>query len=168
MLKVLKVSESYEVTSQYSDDVTEMVTVTLVGQTSANGNSNSTLLGEATGIVDLGLGGGRQVSVSIKAEHADQFPEGKVIPGLHINREWCDVNPYPKAVDAKGKPLAQTMEIKHPEFGEIEVYSRTFLAKEAKPDTWNLVEDYSGADDIINAPVVNGAEPKKAVGRRNR
>lgn len=169
MVTVKSVSEVYEVESQYSDTITEMVTVVLEGQggTSASGaRNNAALLGEVTGVANLGLGGTRMVSVAIRAEQSDNFPVGKVINGLFINREWTDENPYPKAVDSKGKPLAKPMLISHPEFGEIEVFSRTFLAKEQAPDTWNLLGEYGEEQTLLNAPPLEEVEHPAGKGRR--
>lgn len=165
MVKVLEVGKPYDVESQYSNDVTSMVTVVLVGASPSTRNSNASLLGEVDGIDDLSLGGQRQLSLAIRAEHADRYPEGRKIDGLFICREWTDENPYPNAVDKNGDPIAQPMEITHPEHGDIAVYSRTFLSKERLADTWNLTGEY-GDDALLNAPPVESKVPAKTPARR--
>lgn len=161
MLKIVKHGDVVTAESQYSDEVTKLIPVTFVDSSSSNGNDGLALVAEALGTSYAGLGSQRRVTLAVKAEAIADYPLGGLIPGLCINREWTDENPYPKAVDAKGKPLAKTMEITHPEFGEIEVYSRTFIAKTKMPDTFVLTGEYEVVEDAAPAVIQPAAKPKK-------
>lgn len=175
MLKIVKHGDLVQAESQYSGEVTNLITVTFVDSSSSNGNDGLSLVAEALGTTYAGLGSQRQVTLAVKEEAIGEYPVGTIIPGLFINREWCDENPYPKSLDKKGKQLAKPMTITHPEFGELELYSRTFIAKEKVADTFNLVGEY----DVVsnNAPAVEEEDDadlalvkgaKKAAARNGR
>lgn len=177
MLKIVKHGDLVQATSQYNeDDVTNLIPVTFVDSSASNGNDGLSLVAEALGTTYAGLGSQRQVTLAVKEEAIGEYAVGTIIPGLFINREWCDENPYPKAVDKKGKPLAAPMTITHPEFGELELYSRTFIAKTKVADTFNLVGEYDVVnnnapgteddDDDVDLALVKGA--KKAAARNGR
>ena len=164
MLVVKSHGDVFDVESQYSDEVTEMATVTFA-QLRNNSNDGSTAAVEkALGVSGLGLGGERIVTKAFRAEALKQLPVGKVL-NLHINREWCDVNPYPKAVNDKGKPLAKPIPgIMCPDGIARDLYSRTFISETELPDTFNIIND---EPDVMNAPPFEEVEAP-ATGRRTR
>lgn len=148
MITVKSVSESYEVESQYSEEVTEMVNITFTESRSSGGDQSTAAVEKALGVGGLGLGGERQVTKAFKATAVAHLPVGKTLD-LHINREWCSENPYPKAVDSKGKPLAQPVEdIMCPDGQKRDLYSRTFISETTAPDAFDISEDV----DVMNAP----------------
>ena len=170
MITVIGVSEPYIVESTVNDSTTEMVTVTFSGtnpfsKTSGGRNSSAAALGERDGISDLGLGGGRTVSVAIRAKYAEKYPLGRVIDDMFINRVWVDENPYPNALKEDGSPLAKTYPIEHPEYGAIDVFSRTSISATPAPDAWELIYEYdakesASEEDLLESEVV--APPVKA------
>jgi len=160
MITVKSVSEVYEVESQYSDEVTEMVNITCTESRSSNADQSTSAVEKALGIGGLGLGGERQVTKAFRATAVAHLPVGKTLP-LHINREWCSENPYPKAVDAKGKPLAQPIEdIMCPDNVKRDLYSRTFIGETAQADTFDITENI----DVMGAP--DAEEVTATTGRR--
>ncbi len=138
MLKVIRVSDPYDVVSQYdATNITSMVSVTFAeeGRTTVT-NANNAFVNKAAG-ENIGLAGTpRTCTVAIRAEKAGLFPEGKTLEG-HINREWLDVNPYPNARDKEGNELLPREftfnKVKHVGF------AKTTLAETMEDDTINFI-----------------------------
>lgn len=151
MLRIVKHGDPVQATSQYTGDVTDLIPVTFVEEGSSNGNDGLALIAKATGKAYAGLGASKQVTLSVKTEFIGDYAVGTIIPNLHINREWTDENPYPKAVDDKGKPRAETKPITHPDYGVLDLYSRTFISEEKVADTFNLVHEYEVVDTAAPA-----------------
>lgn len=159
MVRVKAISKPYTVESQFSDDTVEMVNVTLEGSTSGSQmNQGAALLGRKKGIVNLGLGGGLTCTIAVREEHADQFTEGEVIDDLYINRVWCSENPYPKAVDDQGRPLAEPIpDVMCPDGQKRDLYSRTILSEKQEEVKYDIIEDE------VEAPPVDAKRGQRKV-----